>query len=303
MNNESPSEIPTSENQFQTLTLTNQEQTEMSSGADGPSFANRERNRSPLRPISAGGFSPSSSNAQITDNLRVQHQREKQELNDLNDRFRGYLDRVKVLENKNAYLTGALDDITKSWGAASQAVIAQYGGKLDRLRQDLNGSMLDEAAYQARLHRSRYNIDNYQTLVNDESAWNQRQEYKREQLKTELEHSCNELAYLRKSHAETEDQVKNLLKQKEDQLNEIDRLNEQAYRTTLERIKVDLQVQTLREEIPFVNDLYSHLINEFELLKPSNGIDAQLFYRQELEKAIRDIRRDFEILQDRKSVV
>jgi chromosome segregation ATPase len=31
-------------------------------------------------------------------------------------------------------------------------------------------------------------------------------------------------------------------------------------------------------------------------LKPTNGIDTQLFYRQELEKAIRDIRRDFETL-------
>lgn len=31
-------------------------------------------------------------------------------------------------------------------------------------------------------------------------------------------------------------------------------------------------------------------------MKPINGIDAQLFYRQELEKAIRDIRRDFETL-------
>jgi hypothetical protein len=30
-----------------------------------------------------------STNAQVTDNLRVQHQREKQELSELNDRFRG----------------------------------------------------------------------------------------------------------------------------------------------------------------------------------------------------------------------
>lgn len=36
--------------------------------------------------------------------------------------------------------------------------------------------------------------------------------------------------------------------------------------------------------------------SEFEQLKPANGIDAQIFYRQELEKAIRDIRRDFETL-------
>lgn len=31
-------------------------------------------------------------------------------------------------------------------------------------------------------------------------------------------------------------------------------------------------------------------------MKPANGIDTQSFYRQELEKAIRDIRRDFETL-------
>ena len=65
------------------------------------------RNRSALRdtsPLSSngsryGGNDPDpnssyslmnqSSNAQITDNLRVQHQREKQELSELNDRFRG----------------------------------------------------------------------------------------------------------------------------------------------------------------------------------------------------------------------
>ena len=33
-------------------------------------------------------------------------------------------------------------------------------------------------------------------------------------------------------------------------------------------------------------------------MKPTNGIDTQLFYRQELEKAIRDIRRDFETLHN-----
>ena len=40
------------------------------------------------------------------------------------------------------------------------------------------------------------------------------------------------------------------------------------------------------------------LSSEFEQLKPSNGVDSQLFYRQELEKAIRDIRRDFETLNN-----
>ncbi|CAF2155417.1 unnamed protein product [Rotaria magnacalcarata] len=237
-----------------------------------------------------------STNAIVTDNLRVQHQREKQELSELNDRFRGYLDRVKILENKNAKLTGQLEDITKSWGAASQAIVAQYAGPLDNLRQEVNDSMIDEADLQTRLRRSHYTIDNYRSLINDETAWNDRQEEKREQLKLEYEHSCAELAALQKSYKQVEDQLKNLLQQREQYLNEIDQLNDQSYKATIDRIKLDLQVQTLREEIPFLNDVHAHLLNEFEQLKPTNGIDTQLFYRQELEKAIRDIRRDFETL-------
>ncbi|CAF0863780.1 unnamed protein product [Rotaria sordida] len=272
------------------------------------------RNRTNLRdssPLSSGmqrqgqsefGTSPSyslfnqSTNAMVTDNLRVQHQREKQELSELNDRFRGYLDRVKILENKNAKLTGQLEDITKSWGAASQSIIGQYSTPLDRLRQEVNESMIDEADLQTRLRRSHYTIDNYRSLINDETAWNDRQEEKREQLKLEYEHSCAELAALQKSYKQVEDQLKSLLNQREEYLNEIDQLNDQSYKATIDRIKLDLQVQTLREEIPFLNDVHAHLINEFEQLKPTNGIDTQLFYRQELEKAIRDIRRDFETL-------
>ena len=210
----------------------------------------------------------------------------------------GYLDRVKVLECKNAKLTGQLEDISKAWGSASQNIIAQHAVPLDRLRQEVNDSMIGEADLQTRLRRSHYTIDNYRSLINDETAWNDRQTEKRGQLKAEYERSCVELATLQTSYKQVEDQLKHLLKQREDYLTEIDQLNEQSYKATIDRIKLDLQVQTLREEIPFLNDVHTHLISEFEQLKPTNGIDTQLFYRQELEKAIRDIRRDFEALHE-----
>lgn len=226
------------------------------------------RNRSPMQGYGTNEASNTSShsilnqssNAQVTDNLRVQHQREKQELSELNDRFRGYLDRVKVLENKNSKLTSQLEDISKSWGTTSQAIISQYSAPLDRLRQEVNESMIDEADLQTRLRRSHYDIDTYRSLIHDETLWNERQEDKREQLKMEYEHSCAELSALQKSFKQIDEQLKVLLKQREDYLQEIDQLNEQSYRATLERIKLDLQVQTLREEIPFLNDVHAHLI-------------------------------------------
>lgn len=201
-----------------------------------------------------------SGNAHATDNLRVQHQREREELTELNGRFRGYLDRVKALESKNLHLTTQLDDISKSWGAASEAIINQHKLPLDHLRQKLNDITMDEADFQARLRRSQYTVDHYRTLIHDENAWNDRQEGKRAQLKLEYEHSCAELASLQNSFHQAEDQLKYALKQRDEYVNKVDQLNEQFYLATIDRIKTDIQVQTLREEIPFLNEIHSHVL-------------------------------------------
>ena len=197
---------------------------------------------------------------QTTDNIRVQHEREKQELSELNDRFRGYLDRVKILEYNNAKLTSQLEDLSKTWGAASQAIISELARPLDRLRQEVNDTMMEEDNMQVRLRRAHYDIDIYRSLIHDETSWNARQEGKLEQLKLEYNHSCAELAALQKSYREVEGQIQILLKQRADHLNDIDQLNKQSYEATMDRVKVDLQVHTLQEEIPFLNDIHEHLI-------------------------------------------
>ena len=120
--------------------------------------------------------------------------------------------------------------------------------------------MIDEADLQTRLRRSHYTIDHYRSLITDETGWNDCQEEKREQLKLEYEHSCAELITLQNSYRQVEDQLKFLHQQRENYLTEIERLNEDSYKATIDRIKLDLQVQTLREEIPFLNDIHTHLI-------------------------------------------
>lgn len=222
-----------------------------------PPIHNRSRSGSPGDRNST--HHSNNANTAFVDNMRNQRQREKQELSHLNDRFRGYLDRVKVLENKNSLLTNDLMNIIKTWDHASQEVIGKYSTPLDRLRRDLNNTMLDEADVQARLYRDRFTIDRYRSLLQDEAMWNERQENKREQLKIEVDRSFDELNSLQESCKLVDEQVKELLKKKSQQIGELDHLNEEFYQATMDRIRVDLHVQTLREEIPFFNDLYAQL--------------------------------------------
>jgi chromosome segregation ATPase len=203
---------------------------------------------------------PSSVNTQVTDNLRDQHQRDKQDLSELNDRFRGYLDRVKVLENRNCQLTDQLHGVSKSWGSASQAIIGQYGPPLDHLRDKVNLSMTDEIDLQMSLRRAHQTVDTYRSLIHDETVWTDKCNDKRQRLKCELDNSIAELSSLQISYKQVEEQVKSLLKQRNEQIQDIDQLNERFYHATMDRFKSDLHVQTLREEIPFLSDLHAHVL-------------------------------------------
>ena len=49
-------------------------------------------------------------------NIANQHEEEKREMQELNNKFGAYLDRVKFLETQNRKLQAQLDDLKQKWG-------------------------------------------------------------------------------------------------------------------------------------------------------------------------------------------
>lgn len=83
------------------------------------------------------------------------------------------------------------------------------------------------------------------------------------------------------------------------------RLNEDLQRLladldqeTLKRVRLENEKQTLEEQIPFLNAIHEQEMNELRSLQAGAHIDPAQFYRHELERAIRDIRGDFEDLSE-----
>lgn len=86
---------------------------------------------------------------------------------------------------------------------------------------------------------------------------------------------------------------------------EVQRLNEDLHalltdldRETLKRVKLENEKQTLEEQIPFLNAIHEQEMSELRLLQSGAHIDPTQFYRHELERAIRDIRGDFDDLNE-----
>ena len=86
---------------------------------------------------------------------------------------------------------------------------------------------------------------------------------------------------------------------------EVERLNDDLQRLlsdldqeTLKRVKLENEKQTLEEQIPFLNAIHEQEMAELRSLQAGSHIDPAQFYRHELERAIRDIRGDFEDLSE-----
>lgn len=67
---------------------------------------------------------------------------------------------------------------------------------------------------------------------------------------------------------------------------------------TLRRVKLENEKQTLEEQIPFLNAIHEQEMAELRLLQSGAQLDPAQFYKHELERAIRDIRSDFEELNE-----
>lgn len=67
---------------------------------------------------------------------------------------------------------------------------------------------------------------------------------------------------------------------------------------TLRRVKLENEKQTLEEQIPFLNAVHEQEMAELRLLQSGAQLDPTQFYKHELERAIRDIRSDFEELNE-----
>ena len=64
----------------------------------------------------SGNLPAGRSGLEAVRNLAVQHEDEKREMQELNNKFGAYLDRVKFLESQNRKLQVQLDELKQKWG-------------------------------------------------------------------------------------------------------------------------------------------------------------------------------------------
>ena len=229
--------------------------------------------------------------------MKEQRDHEKQELIQLNDRFANYLDRVKYLEQTNKQLQTTLDQLRSKWGLDSDRFKTQFEPQLNDLRASIDLATVDKAKAEIRSKRAEYDLLFYKKLADEANQWTQQDKLKINSLESTIEENQRELQHLQRLMQDLMNDIEKYRNEMKHLYEEISRLLIELDQETLARIKIENEKQTLEEQIPFLSAIHEQEMNELRnLSSPNIGIDPTTFYKNELQRAIREIRNDFENL-------
>ena len=88
--------------------------------------------------VPAGAYSTMTSTGVTS--VKQSRDKEKKDMQDLNERFASYIEKVRFLEAQNRKLADELDKLKQKWGKETTAIKAMYQAELDEARR-----LLDEA--------------------------------------------------------------------------------------------------------------------------------------------------------------
>ncbi|XP_066584642.1 lamin Dm0-like isoform X2 [Prorops nasuta] len=229
---------------------------------------------------------------------RYSRLQEKQDLQNLNDRLACYIDTVRHLESENSRLTREVQTSQETVTREVSNIKAMYDHELNDTRRTL-----DETARE----RAKLEIDT-------KRLWEEKEEYKDKLDKKTKELQVTErnllifesrTAELQKQINQSEAERKKLADREREQEKEIEKLK--AYlddarkhleEETLQRINLENNIQTLKEECSFKDQIHHQELSETRTRKQVeiSEIDGRLAeqYEAKLQQSLQELRDQYE---------
>ncbi|CAF4490823.1 unnamed protein product [Didymodactylos carnosus] len=233
----------------------------------------------------------------VINTIRGQHEYEKEELSKLNNRFMTYIGRVKQLESINKHVQVQLDELRRLWGLDSTRSRHEYDPLLDKARQTMEMAVISKIQSEIQMRRSEFDMFNHKRLYGDIQQWRNADQAKMNLLESTLKENQAEIEHLRVVLTESKTDIDKYRADIKQLQAEFLRLLDELDLQTTARVRIENEKQTIEEQIRFLSLVHEQEINELNLLASGSiTIDSTTFYKQELERCIREIRQDFEHL-------
>lgn len=257
-------------------------------GQSSLSISSRTGARAADEPFTEGNYALVATNG--VSEVRSTREGERKELQDLNERFSSYLDRVRNLEIQNRKLADELEKLKSKWGKETSQIKAMYQAELDEARHTLDDAEKEKARLEIKVASLEEQIEELRVkllIQQQEVAIYKDKALKQTQLIADYE---REIQLLRK-------QLENLEGEHKKDLETISRLEGLLRQTredldieTLAHIDAENRRQTLEEAIEFLKSIHDQEMKELAALAHRDtSPESRDFWKNELAQAIREI--------------
>jgi intermediate filament protein if len=238
---------------------------------------------------------PSGAYANVTSSgvtaVKSSREREKKDMQDLNERFASYIEKVRFLEAQNRRLADELEKLKSKWGKETTQIKAMYQAELDEARKCLDDADREKARLEIRvasveeqLEELRNKLADANRAVIEERERAQRNDQQLSDYEAEINLLRRRLAQLETDRDKDKKQITTL----QDALNRarLDLDNE-----TLLHIDAENRRQTLEEELEFLKQVHEQELKELAALAyRDTTAENREYWKNEMGQALREIR-------------
>lgn len=222
--------------------------------------------------------------------VRVSREREKRDMQDLNERFASYIEKVRFLEAQNRRLADELEKLKAKWGKETSAIKAMYQAELDEARRLLDDAEKEKARLEIRCASLEEQIEELRILVDELKQARIQDRETIERQNQQLSDYEAEINLLRR-------RIESLESDRERDKKEIARLTEALNRAridldneTLNHIDAENRRQTLEEELEFLKQVHEQEMKELAALAYRDTTsENREFWKNEMGSALREI--------------
>lgn len=232
--------------------------------------------------------------------LKSNREKEKRAMQDLNERFANYIEKVRFLEAQNRKLADELDKLKDKWGKETTQIKAMYETELSEAKRLLEDAEKEKARLEQRVAALEEQLEELRRKLHDATKAAAEIREKIDQQNQQLSDFEAEINLLRRrveGLTGDKDKDKRQIAQLQDALNRarIDLDNE-----TLLHIDAENRRQALEDELEFLKNVHDQELKELAALAYRDTTsENREFWKNEMGTALREIQKVYDDKMDK----
>jgi len=231
--------------------------------------------------------------------VKTTRDKEKKDMQDLNERFASYIEKVRFLEAQNKKLADELDKLKAKWGKETTQIKAMYEAELQQAKNLLDDCEKEKKRLEERVAALEEQIEELKQKLADATQQAADVRAKIDEQNHQLSDMEGEINLLRRrveGLSTDRDKDKKQIAQLQDALNRarIDLDNE-----SLLHIDAENRRQTLEEELEFLKQVHDQELKELAALAYRDTTsENREFWKNEMGQALRDLQNVYDDKMD-----